>query len=82
MKKVLVLIAFTISLSSFGNMEHKNGIGTAPQSERLSFTRSCFKKAESAGCNVKDQEFRTCLIEIKEQLDQECKSFFYKLYKI
>lgn len=72
-----------MSLASFGNMEHKNGMGVNPQAERLAFTRSCFKKAELIGCDLKNnQEFRTCMTDIREQLDQDCRSFFHKLYKI
>ena len=83
MKKILVIVAFTISLASFGNMEHKSGIGAPPESDRLAFTRSCIKKAELIGCDVKNHlEFKSCLSEIKEQLDQDCRTFFYQLYKI
>jgi hypothetical protein len=72
MKKILILTAFTISLASFGNMEHRDDIGQFPGGNRLAFTRSCFKKAELIGCDVKNQtEFKVCLVEIKEQLDQD-----------
>lgn len=83
MKKTLILIAFTISLASFGNMEHRDNIGQLPGQSRLAFTRRCFKKAELIGCDLKNNsDFKICLVEIKEQLDQDCKIFFNKLYKI
>jgi hypothetical protein len=83
MKKILFLSLFTISSFALASLEHKEGQGAKPSSERLSRARGCFAEIYDLGCNHPregQEKFNTCLSEQNAMLSKSCQAFFTKLY--
>lgn len=83
MKHSIFVAVIFLSLSAHADLEHKEGLGTMPKTQKLSISRSCFKEIDDIGCGHPrdDQEFFiSCLQENKDELNPSCQSFFEKLY--
>ncbi len=83
MKRSMLVAVIFISFTAYADLEHKEGQGTMPKSQKLSISRSCFKEIDHIGCGHPrdDQEFFTsCLDEKKDELNPSCQVFFEKLY--
>jgi hypothetical protein len=83
MKRYGLLLIMAISFSAFADLEHVEGMGSAPSKQKLSSSRGCFQEIRNLGCGHprEDQDFFTgCLEENKDSLSPSCKSFFEILY--
>lgn len=83
MKRTMLVSVFLFSLSAHADLEHKAGMGTMPQKQKLSVAHACFNEIDNIGCGHPrdDQEFFiSCLDEKKDELTPSCQTFFQKLY--
>lgn len=84
MKVGLMIISIFISINSYGDMEHKPGQGIQPSAEKLSLSRGCFKEMRYLGCGHPREDhgyFIACLANNRDQLSNNCQSFFQRLYE-
>lgn len=83
MKCSMLVLVFLFSYSAYADLEHKPGMGTMPQKQKLSTAHACFDEIDHKGCGHPrdDQEFFIgCLDEYKTELTPSCQAFFDKLY--
>ena len=83
MKRSMLVLVFLFSLSAQADLEHKPGMGSMPQKQKLSVAHACFNEIDHKGCGHPrdDQEFFIgCLDDNKDGLTPSCQTFFQKLY--
>lgn len=78
MKRTLLTLSFLImtSVQAAGTYQH-------PSNEQIEKNRACFKELEVLGCRSTDEDheqFRSCLSDVVDNLDNECKKLMLNLY--
>lgn len=78
MKRTLLTLSFLVmtSVQAAGTYQH-------PSSTEIDKNRACFKELEVLGCRSTDEDheqFRSCLSDVVEKLDDNCKKLMLDLY--
>lgn len=78
MKRTLLALSFLIMTSV-----HAAGTYQHPSNTEIEKNRSCFKELEVQGCTSTDEDheqFRSCLSDVLDKLDDDCKKLMLDLY--
>jgi hypothetical protein len=83
MKNIVILMGLLVAYNSFASIEHE-GNSTKPTQTEINRNRACFEELKVQGCGDPGEDaeqFRSCMNNVYENLNPDCKTLMSKLYR-